>query len=125
MSYIKVSDIKANLATGFQLQDYILESDEEINDLAQQLGVQTTEIKTDPLHYKVKRYGVVFILMRLCQDKMGTNDVAMLEDKYLVQYDIYRKELAGLKDEINREMLTGVVDQIADRSIGTGFIYRT
>lgn len=126
MSYIAVSDIKSNIAQGFSLQDYILESDEEINDLAESLGIRTlTDIKTDPLHYKIKRYGVSFILMRLCQDKMGTNDVAIDTEKYLIQYGVYKKELAALKGEISQEMFTGQVNGMNDRSVFSGLIYRS
>ena len=127
MSYIKVSDIKAKVAEGFQLQDYILEADDAIEDLAESLGVRDTDdIETDPLHFKLKRYGVVYILMRLCQDKMGANDVAIdLTEKYLVQYGVYKKELVALKSEISREMVTGVVNQIGDRAVQSGYVYRS
>ena len=127
MSYIKSSDIKAKIAEGCQLQDYILEADEAINDLAQTLGVRDTSyIESNPLHYKVKRYGVVFILMRLCQDRIGTNDPTYdTPDKYQTSYDIYKREFVGLQDEINIEIMTGNVNSLADRSVGTGFLYFT
>lgn len=125
MSYIQVSDIKANIAQGFALQDYILECDEEINDLAETMGVGSSSIETSPLHYKIKRYGVTFILCRLCQDKMGSNDVTMETEKYLLQYGIYKKELAALKGEISQEMFTGQVNGMNDRSVFSGLIYRS
>lgn len=126
MSYIAVSDIKSNLAQGFALQDYILEADDEIEDLAEALGVRdTSDIEADPLHHKIKRFGVCFIMMRLCQDKMGTNDPTIdVMEKYLVQYNLYRKEMASLKSEITAEMFTGLVDQISDRAVFSGYIYR-
>lgn len=127
MSYIAVSDIKSNLAQGFALQDYILEADEEINDLAEALGVRDiTKIETDPLHHKLKRLGVVFIMMRLCQDKLGTNDPTIdFMEKYLVQYNLYKKELASLKSEINYEMITGEVNELSDRVVHSGWIFRS
>ena len=126
MSYIAVSDIKSNLAKGFKLQDYILEADGEIEDLAQALGIRdTSNIDTDPLHHKIKRFGVVYIMMRLCQDKMGSNSPEIdIMEKYLVQYNVYRKELGALKGEITREMFTGAVDEISDRAVFSGYIYR-
>lgn len=127
MSYISVSDIKSSLAQGFALQDYILEADEEINDLAEALGVRdTSQIYTTPIHHKIKRFGIVFILMRLCQDKMGSNDPTIdLMEKYMVQYNIYKKELLGLKSEINREMITGQVNELSDRVVHSGWIFRS
>jgi len=125
MSYINISDIKANVAQGFALQDYILEADEEIDDLAETLGVRDIDDIQIPLHYKIKRYGIVFILMRLCQDKLGANDTGIdATEKYAIQYGMYKKELAGLKDEINIEMITGAVNQIGDRAVQCGNIYR-
>lgn len=126
MSYIEVSDIKSNLAKGFALQDYIIEADGEINDLAESLGVRdTSAIATNPLHHKIKRFGVTFIMMRICQDKMGSNDPTIdIMEKYLVQYNLYRKELAALKSEISAEMFTGLVNEISDRVVFSGYIYR-
>lgn len=126
MSYISTGDIKSNLAQGFALQDYILEADAEIEDLAEALGVRDTASIVTPLHNKVKRYGVVFILMRLCQDKMGSNDPTIdVMEKYLVQYNMYRKELAALRSEITYEMIVGAVDQIADRAVYSGWAFRS
>lgn len=126
MSYISVSDIKANIAQGFSLQDYIIEADQEINDLAEQLGVRDPDDIADPLHYKVKRYGIVYILMRLSQDKIGAldlGDMAGLE-KYTVSYQMYKKELGSLKEGINFEMITGTVNETGDRSIQCGNLFR-
>lgn len=126
MSYISTGDIKSNLAQGFALQDYILEADAEIEDLAETLGVRDTSSIASPLHNKVKRYGVVFILMRLCQDKMGANNPEIdVMEKYLIQYNMYKKELAALRSEITYEMITGTVDQIADRAVFSGWAFRS
>lgn len=127
MSYIATSDIKSNLATGFQLQDYITECDSEINDLAEQVGIRDSSIiVTTPLHYKIKRYGIVFILMRLCLDKMGSNNVEIdTQEKYVLQFSIYKKELDELKNQITMEMFLGQVNQISDRNVGQGYVFRT
>ena len=124
-NYISPNDIYANISVGFDLEPYLEEADGEIDDLAQRLGVSSTDIDTNPLHYKVKRYGVVYILQRLCQDKIGTNNPELPEiEKYMVLYGIYHKEYENLKSEISVEMLTGDVDEIRDRAIMTGLIYR-
>lgn len=127
MSYLNYDDIKATIARGFQIEEYLEETDNEINDLAEELGVRDTDnIETDPLHYKIKRYGVVFCLMRLCQDKMGTNNVELPElEKYTVLYNMYSKELNKLRSEISVEMFTGQVNEIRDRAINTGWIFRS
>lgn len=125
MSYIKPSDIKSSLIKGIDITDYISEANNEIEDLAETLGVyNSSEIKR-PVHNKVLRYGVVYILMRLCQDKIGTNDVQVdALEKYTIQYGMYKKELAQIKAEISKEMITGTVDNMGSRSVYSGVIFR-
>lgn len=124
-NYIQVDDIKSNIAQGFELQPYLDETDEEVRDIAERLGVRDADDIKVPLHYKIKRYAVVYTLMRLCQDKTGTNNVEMPEyEKYLVQYQMYRKELEELRSQISIEMVTGEVNEIRDRAVNTGTIYR-
>jgi len=126
MSYIRATDIKSSLAKGFDLTDYLSETDAEIEDLAQSLGVYNTEDIAIPLHNKVLRFGIVFLLMRLCQDKMSTNDVSIdALEKYTLQYGMYKKELSGLRAEISKEMVLNEVGRMVDRSVYSGLIYRT
>lgn len=123
--YISRTDITDNIASDFDLTAYITESTNEINDLAQRNGVSVDDIETDPLHYKVKRYAVCFALMRLCQDKMGTNnvDISALE-KYTIKYDMYMKELKLLREQITYEVLTGEIDELRDRAVVSGTLFR-
>jgi hypothetical protein len=124
--YITYEDIKAKVAEGFDLTDYLEESDSEVEDLAEKLGVRNPDdIETDPLHYKIKRYAVVFVLMRLCQDKIGSNSVEIADlEKYTVLYNMYSKELQTLRSEISIEMVTGQVNEIRDRAVSTGTLFR-
>ena len=124
MSYIETSDISANIADGFDLESLIEESDLEVRDLAERLGVRTyTDIST-PVHYKIKRYAVVYVLMRLCQDKAGTNNTEIIDtEKYMGLYAMYRRELEDLRGQISIEMVTGVVNEMRDRAIQTGIIF--
>ena len=126
-TYITASDISDTIASGFNLSspyDYLTETDNEVNDLAEQLGVSTDSIST-PLHYKIKRYAIVFCVMRLCQDKMGKNNPDLPEiEKYKIKYDQYAKELTQLRQEITYEMYTGEVDEIRDRAAVSGTLYR-
>lgn len=126
MSYITADDVTANVAIGFDLEPYIAEADGEIDDLAEKLGVRdTTDIETNPLHYKVKRYAVAYVLMRLCQDKAGTNNVDLPEvEKYLALYNVYRKEVEAVRSQIGAEMLVGDVDELRDRAKNTGTLFR-
>jgi hypothetical protein len=63
--------------------------------------------------------------MRLCQDKMGTNNIDLPElEKYNIKYQMYRKELAQLKDLITYEMITGNINALRDRAVQTGIIFR-
>ena len=125
MSYITVNDIKSNIVQGFEIQDYIDETDEEVRDAAERLGVRDADDISLPLHYKIKRYAVVYTLMRLCQDKMGTNNVEMPEmEKYAVQYGMYNKELEQLRGQMSLEMFTGDIGEVRDRAINTGTIFR-
>lgn len=124
-TYIQVDDIKSNIVQGFELQPYLDETDEEVRDAAERLGVRDPDDISLPLHYKIKRYAVVYTLMRLCQDKMGTNNVEMPEmEKYAVQYGMYNKELEQLRGQMSYEMFTGEINEIRDRAVNTGNIYR-
>jgi hypothetical protein len=123
--YITVDDIKSNIVAGFELQSYLDESDEEVQDLAERLGVRDPSDIKVPLHYKIRRYAVVYTIMRLCQDKIGTNNIELPEyEKYLVQYQMYKKELEELRGQISIEMLIGQVNEIRDRAVNTGTIFR-
>lgn len=116
MAYITAADIKSNLVAGFNLTDYLSEADSEVVDIAEKLGVRdSTEIKT-PLHYKIKRYAVVYCLMRLAQDKIGTNQPDTAIEKYKDLYSLYRAELKDLYPQLTYEMVTGNVSSITGRT---------
>jgi len=124
-TYISSDDITDNIVSGFDLSAYLTESYKEIEDLAEEKGVRTSTDIASPLHYKMKRYAICFVIMRLCQDKCGTNNVDIPElEKYVIKYNMYRKELAQLKDLITFEMITNSINSLRDRSIQTGIIFR-
>jgi hypothetical protein len=115
MSYITIADIKSNLISKVDVSDYIIESDEEVNDLAEKLGVyDTTEIAT-PVHHKLKRYAIVFVLMRVAQDRIGTNSPDVSVEKYAALYEMYTAEYKDLAQQITYEMMTGNVCSMVDR----------
>jgi len=117
MSYISTSDISDKIADGFDITPYILEADQAVEDLAERVGVRTvSDIKTNPVHYKIRRYATVYSLMRLCQDRIGAINPDMPEsNKYLIQYGMYKKELDSLVQQIGARMFTGDISSISDR----------
>lgn len=126
-TYISQADIKDNIVTGFDLdaEGYLDETDTEIVDLAEQFGIDSDDIENTPLHYKVKRYAVVFCLMRFCQDKAGTNNTDLPElEKYIIKYKSYEKEYDKLRGQISYSMLTGQVDEMRDRVVNIATIFR-
>lgn len=122
--YLEVSDFSSNLIQGMDVTQYFEEADLEVIDLAERLGVRDITDIINPLHYKVKRYAVVFVLMRLAQDNYGTNNPETTNEKYRDLYDIYKTELGELRPQITYEMITGNVDSILDR-VCVFNLYRT
>lgn len=128
MSYIVKTDITDNVINGFDcsLPEYLTETDAELVSLAESLGVISTEIQSAPLHRIIKRYAICYTLMRLCQDKAGTNDVEITieTDRYMVKYRMYRDECEELRPQISREMFIGSISEIRDRAAVSGTLYR-
>ena len=128
-TYITQSDITDNIVgfddARFDLKPYLAETDKELVDLADRLGILEDDIEDDPLHFKIKRYGICYCLMRLCQDKSGTNDVEVLEqDKYLVKYNMYKNECESLRPQITPSMFDGSESTIKDRVMVSGVLWR-
>lgn len=121
MSYITAEDIKSNLISGFDISDYLEEADYEINDVAEKLGIRNPALIHIPLHYKIKRYGIVFVLKRLSQDKLGTNSTDVSLEKYQRSFEIYSEELKQLYPQLTYEMFTGTVQTQTGRTSSNGF----
>jgi len=127
-TYISVSDVTDSISEGIDLEPYLMEADDAIEDLAERLGVrEATDIETAPIHYKVKRYGIAYALMRMCQDRIAKaqSDTIPEQNKYSIMYGLYRRELKELDGSISAEMMTGDVQQIRDRANNmTAVLYR-
>ena len=123
MSYIVASDIKSNLVSGFDIEEYIEESDLEVNDVAEKLGIRDTSLISTPVHYKIKRYAIVFVQMRLAQDKRGTASQDVALDKYRDQQEMYEAELKRIYPQLTYEMFTGTVNSQIGRT-ATNEFYR-
>lgn len=126
-TYIQLSDVKDGIVQGIDIEPYLREADEAIEDLAERLGATVADIETDPLHYKIRRYGIAYALMRVCQDRISAAQVDTPPDqnKYSILYGLYKRELKDLDGEISIEMVTGTVNEIRDRAnLTTAVIFR-
>jgi hypothetical protein len=129
-NYIVAADISDKVISAFSATlttpwDYLTEGDNELNDLAQTLGVDADDIEITPLHYKAKRFVIAFVCMRVCQDKAGVNAIDEANDKYYAKFEMYRKEVAQLRTEITAGMLTDEEPGEIDRGgVGTGILLR-
>jgi hypothetical protein len=123
-AYLNTTDIKSNLVIGVDLTPYLDETGQAIDDLAEANGVLSTSVST-PIHFQIKQYGINFLLMRVCEDLIGTVQPDTLQfDKYFQMADYYRKRVADCRNRIGAEMFTGVVSYQQDRSIRTGMLFR-
>jgi len=127
--YISSSDITDKVLDGLATEAYVAEGNDAIEDLAEVKGIRSTSDIGDgagAVHNRVKRYGVAYCCMRIAQDHMAVNNVDVPElEKYVIKYNIYRKEVAQLKTEISREMILDDVDEMRDRAtMRSGVIFR-
>ncbi len=118
-AYIETTDITDNILQLSTLSDYVDQSDDAVKDLAETKGViDSDNIETNPVHYKIKRYAIAWVGMEMCSDYMGTNnnDLPVEIEKYAVKYEKYLKKVNKLDGKITKEMVTGTVDKASDRA---------
>jgi hypothetical protein len=136
--YIERADISDEVVKQFitadedSLDAYFTETDDYLEDIAETLQVNADDIDVDSggqvKSYIVKRFCIVFLCMRVCQDKAGKNNVEVSPDmdKYSYKYAIYTKELAELTKSLTPEVLAGDVDEAADRATQqTNYLFRS
>jgi len=123
-TYITADMLTANVSDKFDVGPYLDEANSEIEDLAQRLGVGDPTDISSPLHHKVKRYGICYALLRLSQDKIGTNTPDIAIEKYTRLYEVYQGEIDRLNKQITKQMITNSVDEILDRVGGGYMLYR-
>lgn len=133
MAYILYADITDQVARAFPqatIEAYLSEVDAEIVDVAETMGLLESDIDTDyrgtgRVHYKIIRFGVMYLLYRLFEDKMFVNNVDSSQDeKYYLKMNHYKERADKLRDELTREMYRDQVDGGADRAASTGILYR-
>jgi len=97
--------------------------DPEIQDLAQKVGLYSTEQitlvpATSKLHYGIMRWAERWLCKQICLDWMGQNNVEMANtDKYLIKFEVYRREEAQQRKEVTKEMFLNIVVRNTDRSL--------
>ncbi len=126
-TYFELSDIKDAVIAGQDVEVYMAEADEAIEDLAERHAVAVADIETDPVHYKVRRYGIAYTLMRFCQDRISkaSADQPPEQNKYTILYGMYKREMHDLESEISYEMLSGTVNNMRDRAnLATVTVFR-
>ena len=136
MAYLLYADITDKLATSFGetvVSSYFTEVDSEINDLAEQLGIEsTTEIDTDykesgRIHYKLIRFGVAFLCYRLFFDRGGVNSVETdpAVEKYYVKANMYMNLQSKLRSMITEEMFRDTVTSTSSRAAYSSIMVRS
>jgi hypothetical protein len=128
-NYIVLTDITHVHIKQFpdeEIQPYVDEANDQLEDLALQLGVDPTEIAT-PVPIVIKRYLSNYVVMRVAQDSMGSNGVEIsAEDMYVVMAEGFKTICESLRKQITPELLMGVSDSNPKaRSVSTGKLFRT
>lgn len=119
-TYIDVADITDSSLTETALSTRLLAkialSDAAVVDLAERKGVNSDSISST-IHTLVKQYAIAWVCRETCFDLIGKNpNVTIDYDVYFAKYKIYRDRVSELESQITVEVLTGVVDDVRDRS---------
>ena len=120
-NYITSTDITTTVAQDFNLSGYIDRVNNDLEYLASTLGLTPTDINT-PIHYMLKEYGIAQCNKFIYRDKIGSNNDA--EDKYLVLYDLYKRESDTLRRELTTEIVNYSGNLSANETVGSTIIYR-
>jgi len=115
-NYITADDITDNLTVGSDMSSYISDANDAIEHLAKEKQVDIEKIKTDPIDYKLKKYGIYYAIMLFLLDKAGTNNNDFPADieKYKVKYEIYKRLIKEIYDDITWQMIAGDADNRSD-----------
>ena len=95
--------------------------DPEIKDLAQKVGLYTSAQITlnsdNKLHYGIVRWAIAWLTKTIFLDYIGQNNVETSNaDKYLIKYDIYKREESEYRKGVTKEMFLNIVVRNTDRS---------
>ena len=128
-NYIDISDftnVTFNKTSEQVRQHYIDVANEEIEDLANRVGITDISLIIIPIHYKIKQYAINFTYSLFSQDLIGANSVDIGEvDVYKDMFERSQYLINQLITDISIEMFTGDVKERSDRSISFGKLYRS
>lgn len=106
-------------------QKYIDYANEEIEDLAQRVGVVDMTDIIIPIQYQIKRYGINYALSLYSQDLIGANEIDIGEtDLYKDLFERSQYLINQTLPDITIEMFTGNIIHRNDRSTSFGKLYR-
>ncbi len=107
-------------------QLYIDQANQEIEDLAQRLGVMNVLEIRQPIQYQIRRYGINYAYSLYAQDLIGANEIDIGEnDLYKDLFERSQYLINQILPDITKEMFTGKVETREDRSVSFGHIYRS
>lgn len=111
--YITSADIKGTVFQDFNLSAVIAETNNHLEALAISLdcGISAVAYPINPL---VKEYLVAYASRQCALQKIGTNNVELAQDKYIVLHSTYNKEVERLRPYITYEAITDDMDDSED-----------
>ena len=121
-NYITSADIKGNVFQDFNLSAVVDEANNHLESLAISVNCGVDEIAY-PVNPLVKEYLVSFACRQCALQKIGTNNVELSQDKYIVLHSTYNKEVERLRQYLNYETLTDNLYN-ANETSKTTLIYR-
>jgi len=95
---------------------YVDQANMEIEDFAIRLGVSVTNIVT-PIHYKVKRYAVLYALSLFAEDNIGFNQETPDLDTYKDLFQRSQYLLQEARPDVSTVMFTGEAQTEINRSV--------
>lgn len=128
MALITSSDILDNTLSGLVLPADLDAADEAFYDICNDLGAYRTQVKTDPLPYKLKRYLQMWICCEVCKREVGKNQFQLssgaVTDWYKEKLKIYETELGKATEKLTYNIVCGINVEVDDNSNETGLIER-
>ena len=123
--YIDSDDITDEVINQFALTAYITESTNALDDIAEKRGVAADDIDKTTPHWKLKRWAVCYVGMRVAEDRYGVNnnDVALEFDKYFIKFKEYEKKCNDMEPQLTSAMFLDEVSVITDR-VNAGRAFR-
>jgi hypothetical protein len=120
--YISASDIKGTVFQDFSLSGVVADTNDHLEALALSLDCYTEDIAF-PVNPLVKEYLVNYASRQCALLKIGTNNVELTQDKYIVIHSVYNKEVERLRQYITYDVITDQVDEASETS-RTSVLYR-